>query len=167
MTSVLSRRGHTSRRLTAVVCVASMVVQMGCYSYLPIQETVPANGQMVSVTLNDRGRQLVGDKLGEFVEIVDGTIVLSSETAVTLSVTQTKSLRGIVAIWAGEQVELQKEGIRGFRQRQLSKGRTALLTVGIIAGIAAIAGLISLAVSGSGPGDNGGGTCVPPACFQR
>lgn len=162
MTFVMSRRGHAPRRLTALVCAASMFVQMGCFSYLPLQETVPANGQVVSVTLNDRGRQLVGDKLGEFAEQVDGSIVSSSETAVTLSVTQTKSLRGIVAIWSGEQVELQREGIRGFRQRQFSKGRTALLTVGIIAGIGAIAGIISLAVGGLGRGDNG--SCVPPAC---
>jgi len=143
-----------------------MVVQMGCYSYLPLQETVPATGQAVAITLNDRGRQLLGGRLGDLVERVDGSLVSSNETAVTVSVTRTKSLRGTVATWTGEEVEIVREGIRGFQQRQRSKGRTALLTVGLIAGVVLIAKGISLAVGGSGKGD-GGGSCVPPACNEQ
>ncbi len=154
-----------SRRPTAILCAVLLAVQVGCYSYLPIQAVAPAAGQDVGVILNDQGRQLVKDKLGDLVERVDGTLLSATETAVTLSVARTHSLRGTQSIWAGEQVEIQRAGIRGFRERQLSRSRTAFLTIGLIVGIAALISGLSLAVSGDGKPD--GGTGCPPDCNQQ
>ena len=154
-----------SRRPIACLCLALLAVQTGCYSFLPVQEMAPATGEVVGVVLNDRGRQLVGDRMGELVERVDGSLVSATETAITLSVTRTRSLRGTHAIWAGEQVEIQREGIRGFHERQFSRGRTVLLTIGVIAGVAALISVLTLVVGGNGrPG--GGGAC-PPDCNQQ
>lgn len=162
----MSGRGFgISRRLIAGLCVVLLAVQVGCYSYLPIQETAPAAGQEVGVVLNDQGRQLVGDKLGELVERVDGTLLSVSETVITLSVSRTQSLRGTESIWAGEQVEIQRAGIRGFRERQHAKGRTAFLTIGILIGVAALISGLSLAVGGNGSPDGGPG--CPPDCNQQ
>lgn len=103
--------------------------------------------------------------MGELVERVDGSLVSATETAITLSVTRIRSLRGTHAIWAGEQVEIQREGIRGFHERQFSRGRTVLLTIGVIAGVAALISVLTLVVGGNGrPG--GGGAC-PPDCNQQ
>lgn len=154
-----------SRRLIALLCVLLLAVQVGCYSYLPIQETAPAVGQQVGVILTDEGRQMVGDRLGSLVERVDGTLLSATESAISLSVDRTYSLRGTESIWSGEQVEIQKAGIRGFRERQLSKGRTVFLTIGLVVGVAALIAGLSLAVGGRGA-PIGGPDC-PPDCNQQ
>ena len=153
------------RRLIALLCVLLLAVQVGCYSYLPIQETAPAVGQQVGVILTDEGRQMVGERLGPLVERVDGTLLSATESAITLSVDRTYSLRGTESIWAGEQVEIQKAGIRGFRERQLSRGRTVFLTIGLVVGVAALIAGLSLSVGGNGAPD--GGSNCPPDCNQQ
>lgn len=163
----MSRRTlSSSRRLVALLCVMLLAVQVGCYSYLPIQGTAPASGQEVGVILNDQGRQLVGDKLGPLVERVDGTLLSASETVITLSVTRTHSLRGTESVWAGEQVDIQRAGILGFRERQFSRGRTVFLTIGLIVGVAALISGMSLAVGGKGEPDDGP-PCTPTTCNQQ
>lgn len=159
------RNPGVSRQLIALLCVVLLAVQVGCYSYLPIQETAPAAGQEVGVVLNDQGRQSVRDKLGELVERVDGTLLSASEAAITLSVTRTHSLRGTESIWAGEQVDIQRSGILGFRERQRSTSKTTFLTIGLIVGVAALISSLTLAVGGKGLPDDGTG--CPPFCNQK
>lgn len=159
------RASMTSRRLIALLCIALLAVQTGCYSFLPIQESAPNVGQEVGVILNDQGRQLVRDRLGELVERVDGTLLSVTETAITLSVTSTLSLRGTESIWAGEQVEIQRAGIRGFRERQLSRSRTVFLAIGIVVGVAALISSLTLAVGGNGRPDDG--SACPPLCNEQ
>ncbi len=161
-TPAVDRFRRTGRRFTAGLCIALLAFQVGCYSYLPVQDTPPAAGQHVGITLNDRGRQLAGERLGPDADRIDGILVSSSETTVTVSVNRVKSLRGSSSIWAGEQVEIPREGVRGFQERQLSRGRTAMLTVGLVVGAIAIASLITLTVGGSGTRDFRG--LCPPDC---
>ncbi len=161
-TPSVDRSRRAWRRFTAGLCIALLAFQVGCYSYLPIQDTPPASGQNVGITLNDRGRQLAGERLGSDAERIDGIVVSSSETSVTVSVNRVKSMRGSSSIWAGEQVEIPREGIRGFQERQLSKGRTAMFTVGLVVGAIAVASLITLAVGGNGKQEFPG--LCPPNC---
>lgn len=153
----ISRGSGWPRRFIAGLCATLLAVQSGCHTFLPIQESVPEQGLIVGVVLNDRGRVLVGERLGETVDRVDGVLTASSETSITLSVTRTRSLRGTHAVWTGESVVIPREGIRGFQERQFSRGRSVLLSVAIVVGVALVAGLVSLAVGGFGRGDGGGG----------
>lgn len=158
----VDRSGRAWRRFTAGLCAVLLSFQVGCYSYLPVQDTPPAPGRNVGITLNDRGRQLTGERLGPDAERIDGIIVSQSEASVTVSVNRVRSMRGSSSIWAGEQVEIPREGIRGFQERQLSKGRTAMLAVGLVVGAVAIASLISLTVGGNGRTEFPG--LCPPDC---
>jgi hypothetical protein len=161
--TVVSRSGRAVwRRLTAVLCTGLLAFQVGCYSYLPIQETAPQAGVSVAVTLNDRGRDLVGGKLGEEAMAVDGTMISDAGTSITVSVNRVRFMRGSSSIWAGEQVEIPKEGIRGFQERRFSKGRTTMLTIGLLAGLVGVASLIDLAINGRSRTDPPG-RC-PPDC---
>jgi hypothetical protein len=159
----MGRSGHgVRRRLTAALCAGLLAFQVGCYTYLPIQETAPQSGSMVGIVLNDRGRQLVGSRLGEEAMQVDGAMVLQSESSVTVSVNRVRFMGGSNSIWAGEQVEIPKEGIRGFQERRFSKGRTTMLTIGLLAGLVGVASLIDLAISGRSRTDIPG--LCPPDC---
>ncbi len=140
-----------------------LVVQTGCHTLRPMQESVPAPRQSVAIELNDRGRVLVGGQMGESVLRVHGTLVASSDSEVTLSVARTELMQGSSVVWTGETVRIPREGIRGFRIREFSRGRTAIMTVAVVTGLVVIGGLLTLAVGGSGrPGDGGGCSSCPP-----
>ena len=110
--------------------------------------------------LNARGRSLVADRLGESVMQVEGRLIGSTDSEVTLSVTRTVMLQGSSAVWAGEQVTIPREGVRGFRLREFSRGRTAMFAVAVVAGIAILGGLISLVAGGNGRPGGGSGCTV-------
>lgn len=92
-------------------------------------------------------------------------MVSETENAVTVMVNRVRSVRGTHSIWTGEQVEIPREGIRGFQERRLSRGKTALLTVGLVVGAIAVASLISLTVGGNGKPELPG-RC-PPDCTNE
>lgn len=130
--------------------------QLACHSYLPAQDMVPVSGKEVAVQLNDRGRSLVGDRLGESVMQIEGRLIGSTDSEVTLSVSRTVMLQGSSAVWSGENVAIPREGVRSFRLREFSRGRTAVFSVALVAGIAILGGLISLVAGGNGrPGGDG------------
>ena len=117
-------------------------------------------GQSVSVELNDRGRLMMSDRLGEAVLRVEGMLVDSSETAVVLGVARTVQMQGSSVVWTGEQVAIPREGVRHFQRRQFSKSRTLMLTVGVVLVLGAVIGGLSvLGVDGgrNPPDDN----CAP------
>lgn len=151
------RRSARLRRTTAILCAALLGFQSACHTFMPLQESVPERGLIIGVVLNDQGRSLVGDRLGESVDRVEGVLVSDSGSTITLNVTRTRSLRGTSAVWTGETVSIPRQGIRGFQERQYSRGRTALLVVGLIVGLAAVASVITLAAGGFGDNDGGGG----------
>lgn len=151
------RRGHRLRRSTAILCTVLLALQTACHAYLPLQEAVPERGLVIGVVLNDQGRALVGDRLGESVDRVEGMLVSDTGSTITLNVTRTRSLRGTTAVWTGETVSIPRAGIRGFQERRFSRGRTAWLVAGIIVGLAAVASVITLAAGGFGNDDGGGG----------
>ena len=96
---------------------------------------------------------------------VQGRIVGSTDSAVTLSVARTVLMQGASVTWTGEQVVIPKEGVRGFRPRQYSRGRTVMLSIAAIVGVALVGAAISLVAGGNGRPDGGGGCTV--GCGQQ
>lgn len=137
----------------------ALATQMGCHAYLAPQEPVPASGRSVSIELNDRGRAMVGGQLGESVRHVQGQLIGSTDSEVTVSVARTVSTQGSSVVWTGERVVIPREGVRGYRVREFSRGRTVLLSLGLVVGVLALGSLISLVAGGNGrPFDTGGCT---------
>lgn len=137
----------------------ALATQMGCHAYLAPQEPVPASGRAIAIELNDRGRAMVGGQLGESVLQVQGQLIGSTDSAVTMSVARTVLMQGSSVVWSGERVVIPREGVRGYRVREFSRGRTVMLALGVIAGVAALGSLISLVAGGNGrPFDTGGCT---------
>lgn len=157
--SMTRREGTASRRFVAALCAAALLFQVGCHSFLPLQDTAPANGEIVSVTLNDRGRAEMAERMGEGIDRVEGFLMHTTETVVGLEVTRTVSIRGSSATWTREAVEIPRSGIRGFQQRSFSGRKTLLLVATIGVGLALAAEIFGLAVFGRGTSD-GGLPCV-------
>jgi hypothetical protein len=116
----------------SALCALALALQIGCFSYLPVQSAPPAPAQQVAIVINDRGRVLLGDRVGASVDRIDGKVVSRQNGALVVDVYRVTDLRGNTATWTGERVSIPEEAILGYRARKLSKFKTFLL-VGTIA----------------------------------
>ena len=146
-------------RWVRIAVAAATIVGNACYRYTPIDSPTPGTGMPVRVRLTDEGAVRLGPLVGNRVEYVDGTIVASADTALTLSVTGTTDRLGTEVSWRGERVALPRPAIAGFERRTLDK-RRSYLAGGIAAGIVAAVG-IGFNISGGGGGGRTSGTGSP------
>jgi len=100
---------------------------MACYSYAPLRSVTPSPAQQVGVVINDRGRTLLGERVGALVERIDGRIVSIDSSSVVLDVFRVTDLRGTATTWTGERVTIPRDAVLGFRERKLSKLRVLAL----------------------------------------
>ena len=153
------------RRLTAGLGAGLLALQTGCHAYLPLQDQVPGMGHEVAIELNDRGRLLVVPQLGESVLRVDGTLVAATDSMVTMRVSRTVQIQGSSALWTGEAVTIPVQGIRGYRLREFSRGRSAVMAGGVLATLAVVAPY--LRIIGGGDGKPGDATCTESCSSVR
>lgn len=136
----MNRRASAWRRFVGGLSAAALLLQMGCYTFKPLQTGMPATGTRVAVSINDRGRFALADRLGSAVDKIDGLLVSADSMNVTFDVYRTIDLRGTSAAWTGERIQVPKDAITGYQERQFSKRRTALL-VGTVVGVIAVIAL--------------------------
>jgi hypothetical protein len=157
----MNRRGRLWRRFVGGLSAAALLLQVGCYTYLPLQTSVPATGKRIAVVLNDRGRLALGDRLGSAIDRVDALFVQRDSLSVTLEVYRTIDLRGTAVTWTGERVQVPRDGITGYQERQFSRRRTTLLIGSMVGVVAASMLMVNLDIfsglSQSKPGDGGAG----------
>lgn len=122
------------RRAVSCLLTGAMALQMACYSYAPLQTVAPVPPRQVGVVINDRGRTLLGDRVGALVDRIDGQVVSIDSQKLVMHVYRVTDLRGTGSTWTGEEVSIPREGILGFRERKLSKFKVLLLV-----GVAALA----------------------------
>lgn len=133
-TSSMNRRARTWRRFVGGLCAVTLSLQIGCFTFQPLQTSVPTTGKRIAVALNDRGRFALSDRLGSAVDKIDGLLVEVDSMNVTLEVYRTTDLRGNEATWTGERVQVPKDAITGYQERQFSRRRTYIL-VGTMVGV--------------------------------
>jgi hypothetical protein len=158
-----STRGRASlaRRLVSVSCIGSLALQIGCYSYLPVQSELPRTSERISVSINDVGRVLLAERVGPTLDRIEGRLVSADSASVVLSVSRVTTLRGVSSRWLGEDVTIPRQAILAYQARPFSRSRTFALAAAIVGGLIALALSISLAVGGNGTPDPvpiGGGT---------
>lgn len=159
-----ARRALAVRRLRGGICLALLAFQTGCYTYLPVQAEVPAQVREVAVVLNDRGRVQMGDGLGPMVDRVEGVVEAQDSAKVRLRVNRVLYLQGNSAIWSGESLDIPRDGILGFRGRQLSKARSWALAAGVAGAVIVTALSFSLDLFGDGKTDP---PCTGPSCGEN
>src|SRR5688500_5010155 len=152
--SVLSP--HPPMRIAiGVVLVAFLAA---CHRYEPVTAATVANGSSVAVALTDCGTANLGRLLGMGVGTVEGNLVSVSDSAYTLTVQVVRQRNGVETFWRGEQVAIPRTDVAEIRQRRLSRSKSALATVAVLA--AAFGAVEAFIGTGSGspsPGGSGGG----------
>lgn len=121
------------RRASRVAAVGGWATAIallgGCTSFLPVQSTPPAQGAKseVGVVINDRGRELLGDRVGAYVERIDGRIQKRENGQLTMQVFRVTDIRGNSSTWTGEVITIPESAVLGYRPKTLSKFKTGLL----------------------------------------
>lgn len=130
------RRHRAVRAVVGGIWGGALALQMGCYSYLPVQSAPPAgkDTDRVAIVVNDRGRVLLADRVGPLVEQIEGRIDKRENGSITMAVYRVKDVRGDYSSWTGEPVQIPDEAVLGYRPRKISKFKTALF-IGAVAGL--------------------------------
>lgn len=126
------RSATFAQRSVSVLCALALALQIGCYSYRPMQSEPPAPAQQAGIVINDRGRVLLGDRVGATVDRIDGKVISRQGGNLVLDVYRVTDLRGNMATWTGERITIPDEAILGYRARKFSIAKTLLL-VGVVA----------------------------------
>jgi hypothetical protein len=127
---------------------------------LPLEEGAPPTAVTVQLTMNDKGRLDVSQKLGTAVDKVEGVITAQSSDSYTLSVSRVFQLGGNTSKWNGESVTFFKDGTTGYQIHRYSQTKTIVLIAAIT--VATVLFLMSVKLIGSGSDTNPGTGC--PTC---
>lgn len=129
------------------------ILLCGCYVNVPVA-SAPDPGQRVHVALTDQGSVDLAQYLGRNIASVDGRLLVGTDSALSLSVSQVSTRAGEDQFWKGEKVILPRRSIATVEGRKLSFWKSGLVASALVAGIAIIAG--------SGITGNSGGKTTEP-----
>ena len=155
MVAGVRRDGHPgARRARRVVLLVGLLVASGCYSYTPVSN--PAVGTTVRVRVPVTSA--VDDRnAAQNSVLIEGDVVESRDTLV-LTTTNRQEYGAYREITLVDTIRLAPDQFVSLEQGEFSTGRTAVLTIAIVAGATALA----LGAFGGESGGSGGGEPPPP-----
>ena len=122
------------RRSWLIIVLPGLAALTGCYAYVPFAETTPPVGQVLKLSISDRGRVELGERVGPGVAQLEGRVVSVDGDQLTLNVYRVEFISGESSQWSGESMRLNRDFVQRFSARRLSKSRTWL-----VAGVAVVA----------------------------
>jgi len=130
-----------------------------CYTYVPVVGETPSPGEQLRVRLSQEQTIRLSEMTGQTIRTLDGRLFRAEPDSLILDV-------GWGAIYAGTMFEGRRDTLAFHVQdlvevdrRELSRGRTALVSAGLVAAMVMIVTSIRGGADTGGPG-NGNGT--PP-----
>jgi hypothetical protein len=128
--------GNSWRRRTALV-LASVSALNGCYTTRSVT-TAPGPGTTVLLDLNDRGRFLLGDRIGPSASRIEGVVETLSDTAYMVRISSVEYLNGQSNKWSGEPFTVPIGLVSGAQLREFSRARTISVGAGIAAALVTV-----------------------------
>jgi hypothetical protein len=140
--------------------VTGVLLQVGCYNYLPLRRSTLVPSSYLAVTLTETGSEEMAWYLGPNPLVVRGRYLATTERGLALSVESVESRRGDLAHWAGETVVVPGEFVRQVEQRAVSPSKTVLLAGAALAGF--VIATQAFGPASAGALDGGGGPGPSP-----
>lgn len=134
-----------ARYLAPILCVLC-----ACYESVPTELSRVQPGTKIRVSLTDAGADSLARYLGPGVETIDGKLISTSDSGVSLSVTSVSMRSGQDQFWKGETVVIPRYSLGTVMARKVNKPKSLLL------GGALVVALASLKLSGVGGGNSSG-----------
>jgi hypothetical protein len=141
------------RYLAPILCVLC-----GCYESVPIEINRIEPGTKIRVTLTDAGTDSLARYLGPGVQQVDGKLISTTDSRLSLGVSSVAMRSGQDQFWKGETVAIPRSALATVQQRKLNKPKSLLLGGALIAALASLrlSGVVGGNSSGSGGNGHGG-----------
>jgi hypothetical protein len=133
-----------ARYLAPVLCVLC-----ACYESVPIELARVQPGAKIRISLTDAGADSLARYLGPGVETIDGKLISTSDSGVSLSVTSVAMRSGQDQFWKGETVVIPRYSLGTVLARRVNKPKSLLL------GGAFVVALATLKLAGVGGGNGG------------
>ena len=115
------------------------VLNASCYTAVRIAGNEARTGRRVELDLTDAGTVEMARQVGPRIRTLTGDVTALTDNELVLALRAVSDVRGIETFWAGEQVTVPRASIGTVAERRLSRGRTALFSAGMLAGLYAIA----------------------------
>jgi hypothetical protein len=115
----------------------------GCYRYVPIAPTAARPDEEVRVRVSDAAAARLARELGAYTNELEGQIARESPESLSVSVTIARDYRGLSLESARQELFLGPSEVVEVRRRELSRARTALVTVGALTAFGLIAGAVA------------------------
>jgi hypothetical protein len=145
------------RRVLAALLVASV----GCRAYTQVASDGIGSGRLVRVRLTDTGSVQMAPRIGPRGTALEGTLVVSDDSSLTLVTRAITRANGDDERWPGERVQVRRSAVAGVDMVKTSVRRTALLTAAVLTGLALLRATIgdggSVSGGRGGPGSGSGG----------
>lgn len=130
-----THRDLQRRRFAGVASGCALLLNIGCYTYHPLNGVAPQPGERVSLQLTDQGRVALGDQLGPGVLVVEGTLQSMENGQYVLGVSRVATISGGTANWGGERIRVPAADVAQSGIRTLSTARSALLAGAVVVGL--------------------------------
>ena len=146
------------RRTLALLSALSLLPSAACYDYIPARAS-PSTlvGQSVELALTDSGSVIEASKIGPQSTAIGGRYLGDSAGYHLVAASFVRRRGADPAPWSGERLAIARPLVSSVNVRRLSNRRTALVTVGVVAGVfAARAAIQGLGGSNAGANNSGG-----------
>lgn len=142
-----------ARNLAPILCILC-----ACYESVPTELGRVQPGTKLRLSLTDLGADSLGRYLGLGVETIDGRLISTTQTGVSLAVTQLSMRSGQDQFWKGETVVIPRSSLGTVQERRVNKPKSLLLSGVFVVALATL----KLAGVGSNNGRTGGPPPPPP-----
>ncbi len=128
--------------MRAALLVVLGLLNSGCYTYRPLEQTEPALGDAVRADLNPEASDRLARSLGPRINQLDARVAAMTADTVRFLVRVARTPEGIESYFKDDTVTLPRTSISSMMRRRLSTGQTValggLLAAGAIGAAAAL-----------------------------
>lgn len=134
-------------RYRRTIAVITLATTGACYTSLPVESFPPPVGNDLVAMFTDTGSAEMASVVGPKVTGVSGRFLGQAGDSLLLSVKTVIKRDGNEEFWRGEQVGILRSNVATLSRRQFSPVKSGVI-VGAL--VAALVGLTSIVISGSG-----------------
>jgi hypothetical protein len=128
----------TPRAVRALGALLLCSFNAACYQYVAIDPGSVQPNEEVRVRITEPAATRLVKEFGAYTGLLEGQLALEGADSVSVVVAIGRAYQGMALENARQTLFLGRNEVVEVRRRQLSKGRTALATAGILAGFATL-----------------------------
>ena len=132
------------RRLCAsLMLLLSILPEIACYSTVPLESFPPKPGADVDVALTSEGTEAMSGVLGPRVTRIQGRFINLESDSVFVAVSAVSLTNGDSNFWQHEKVGVPRPYVATVALRKFSPTKSGVIAAGLVAGLAAITGIVA------------------------